>query len=41
MPKTNIRIYQEIDGTVPLLEWMDGLGRIVQDKCIVKIELLA
>lgn len=41
MPKTAVRIYQETDGTVPLLEWMDGLTQKVQDKCIVKIELLA
>lgn len=41
MPKTEVKIYQETDGTVPLLDWMDGLSSKVQDKCIVKIELLA
>ena len=40
MPKTVVIIYQEIDGTVPFLDWMDGLTQKVQDKCIVKIELL-
>jgi len=41
MPKTEIRIYREIDGTVPLLEWLDSLSEKVQDKCIAKIERLA
>ena len=41
MPRTEIRIYQEIDGTVPLLEWLDNLDEKVQDKCIAKIERLA
>jgi hypothetical protein len=40
MPKTNVVIYQEKDGTVPLLEWLDGLSPKVQDKCIARIELL-
>ncbi len=39
-PKTNIIIYQEKDGTVPLLDWLDGLAAKVQDKCIARIELL-
>ena len=41
MPRTEIRIYQEIDGTVPLLEWLDNLDEKVQDKCIAKIERLS
>ena len=41
MPKTEIRIYQELDGTVPLLEWLDGFSPKIQDKCIAKIEELA
>ena len=41
MPKTNVIIYQEKDGTVPLLDWLDGLSKKVQDKCIARIELLA
>jgi hypothetical protein len=40
MPKTIIYIYQEEDGTVPLLDWLDSLSRKVQDKCIARIELL-
>ena len=41
MPKTNVIIYQEKDGTVPLLDWLDGLSPKVQVKCIARIELLA
>ena len=41
MPKTNVIIYQEKDGTVPLLDWLNGLSNKVQDKCIARIELLA
>ena len=41
MPKTTVIIYQEKDGTVPLLDWLDGLSPKVQDKCIARIELLA
>ncbi len=41
MPGTEIRIYKETDGTVPLLEWLDNLDEKVQDKCIAKIERLA
>ena len=40
MPKTNVFIYQEKDGTVPLLDWLDDLPSKVQDKCIARIELL-
>ena len=41
MPKTELRIYQEIDGTVPFFDWLDSLSEKVQDKCIAKIERLA
>lgn len=41
MPETNIRIYQDKSGHVPLLEWMDDLHEEVRMKCICKIELLA
>ena len=40
MPQTDIKIYQETDGSVPLLEWIDTLPEKVQDKCIEKIERL-
>lgn len=40
MPRTTVLFFAEIDGTVPLLNWMDALPLKVQDKCIVKIERL-
>lgn len=40
MPRTTVLMFQESDGQVPLLEWMDALPAKVQDKCIVKIERL-
>ncbi|MBN2327582.1 MAG: type II toxin-antitoxin system RelE/ParE family toxin [Candidatus Omnitrophica bacterium] len=35
-----ILLYKEDDGTVPLLEWFDGLPDKVLDKCTAKIERL-
>jgi hypothetical protein len=40
MPETKVRIYQETDGSVPLLEWLDDRPAKVQDKCIILIERL-
>ena len=40
MPRTVVKIYQELDGAAPLLEWLDCLPEKVQDKCIEKIERL-
>ena len=37
MPKTDIRIYQDADGTVPLLDWLNGLSKRARIKCIEKI----
>src|SRR4030042_3345733 len=41
MPKTEVVLFQEDDGTVPLLQWFDQLPSKAQDKCIVRIERLA
>jgi len=41
MPKTELKIYQETNGKVPLLEWLDGLAEAVKIKCLVKIGRLA
>jgi phage-related protein len=41
MAKTEIIIYQEQEGQVPLLSWLDCLPSVVQDKCIVLVEKLA
>jgi phage-related protein len=40
MSKTTIRIYKESDGSVPLVEWLDGQPEKVQDKFTALIELL-
>lgn len=40
MPKTEVVFYREDDGTVPLLEWFEGIPSKAQDKCRVRIELL-
>ena len=40
MPKTQVVLYQEGDGSVPFLEWFDTLPAKAQDKCRVKIERL-
>ena len=41
MARTQVVIYQDENGNVPLLKWLDGLASKVQDKCIATIELLA
>jgi len=33
-------MFQEADGTVPLLKWLDRLPEKVQQKCLVKIQRL-
>ena len=38
MPRTEIVIYKEKSGKVPLLEWMDRLPRKVQDKWTERLE---
>ena len=40
MPKTNVVFYQEDDGSVPILEWLDSLQPKALDKCTVRIERL-
>ena len=33
MPITEVRFYQEADGTVPVMEWIDGLSKKIRNKC--------
>ena len=40
MPETEVIMFQESDGTVPLIKWLDKLPSKVQDKCLVKIQRL-
>ena len=40
MPQTKVVFYQEKDGSVPVLEWLDGIPTKAQLKCLAKIERL-
>ncbi len=40
MPKTEVVIYCETDGTAPFLNWFDRLSEKVQDKIVVRLERL-
>ena len=37
MPRTKVVLYQEADGTVPLLTWLDRLPDKAKDKCTVAL----
>ncbi len=41
MPATQLKIYQEANGTAPLIEWLKCQGKKVQNKCHAYIEHLA
>lgn len=41
MPATQLIIYQEANGTAPLIEWLQRQGKKVQNKCQAFIEHLA
>ena len=41
MPETEVVLFAEDDGSVPLLKWLDTQPAKVQDKCIVRVERLA
>jgi phage-related protein len=41
MPKTDLILYRDAEGTIPLLEWMMGLDVVVRAKCRAKLERLA
>jgi phage-related protein len=40
MPRTHVTFYQEDDGTVPVLDWLAGLGDKARAKSLVRIERL-
>ena len=40
MPSTELVFYRDNDGSVPFLEWFDGLQTRAQDKCRVRLERL-
>ncbi len=41
MPQTELLLYQDEDGTAPLLEWLEQLPEKAQDKCRVRLGRLA
>lgn len=41
MPVIKVKFYQEDDGSIPTLEWLNTLPGKVQDKCFVKIMRLS
>jgi hypothetical protein len=41
VPKTKVIFFKEKDGSVPILDWLDGLPAKAQLKCVAKIERLA
>lgn len=41
MPQTHVVFYREDDGSVPVLDWLDGLSESALAKCTAKIERLA
>jgi hypothetical protein len=40
MPNINVVFYQDDNGSVPVLEWLDSLQPKALDKCVVRIERL-
>ena len=40
MPQTQVVFYEEDDGTVPVLDWLDSLGDKARAKCLVRVERL-
>ena len=40
MPETRLVFFREDDGTVPLLDWLDGLSPRAKAKCLVKLTRL-
>ena len=41
MPRTEITIYKDDDGSVPLVDWLDNQSSKVQNDLTARIELLA
>jgi len=40
MPQIKVIFFKDEDGTVPVLDWLDGLTNKARAKCVVKIERL-
>ena len=40
MPRTEVVFYLERDGTVPIVNWLDGLTEKAQVKCLARVKRL-
>jgi phage-related protein len=40
MPQIEVVFFQDDDGRVPVLDWLDGLGDRARAKCLVRIDRL-
>ena len=40
MPRTRVIFFKDKNGSVPILDWLDGLPRKAQAKCIARIQRL-
>jgi phage-related protein len=40
MPRTNVVLYLEDDGSIPILDWLDALQARARERCLAKLELL-
>jgi len=41
LPRTGVVFYREEDGSIPILDWLDGLPSKVVAKCRIRLERLA
>lgn len=40
MPETEVILFREDDGTIPLGDWLDGLNAEARFRCFTRVELL-
>ena len=40
MPVTNVILYLEDDGAIPVRDWLDGLQVVARDRCLARLALL-
>jgi len=41
MPRTQVVLFRDVDGRVPLLDWLEELPDKARDKCVVRLRRLA
>jgi len=40
MPAIDVILFQEADGTVPFVDWLDDLPAVARDRCLARLSLL-